>query len=415
MRVVRALRNQNYRRYFAANFVSNTGNSLHWLAQDWLVLRLSGSGIALGVTTGLQFLPILILVPYGGVLADRVAKRSLLQVTQLGMAMPSLMLGRVAIFGLAKVWMVYVLIAGFGIASALDAPARQSFVSEMVEREDLASAVGLNAMSENVARMLGPAIAGLFIGALGDDARACGWVTALNGLTYFLVILQLRRMDFNHLLSASPLPRVPGMLSRGLQYVRSRPDFVMVLMITLFVGAFSMSMQVTLALMATRVFNAGAGAFGPLGSALAVGSLAGAFLGAWRSAIRLRLMVLSGTGYGIAQIVAGLQPSYLAFACVAPVMGYLSMTAIYAANGFLQLASDPAMRGRVMAHYVMAFVGAVPVSSAAIGTVGEALGPRWALVGSGLVVLLGVGLALVTFKVVTRRRRLRETALVAAR
>ena len=258
------------------------------------------------------------LSPYAGVIADRFPKRVMLQLTQLGMAVSSLILGAIAISGHAQVWMVYLLAFTFGIASAFDVPARQSFVSEMVGPDDLTNAVGLNSAGFNIARLMGPAAAGLLIGLLGGGADASGWVILVNGLSYFAVILQLRRMDVRLLHTPEPVARAPGMLLEGMRYIRSQPKMLMILVLVFFAGTFGMNFQITSALMATQVFGKGAGEFGILGSALAVGSLCGALIAARRPHIRIRLLIFAATGFGVAEIVAGLLPSYLAFALLRP-------------------------------------------------------------------------------------------------
>jgi MFS family permease len=268
------------------------------------------------------------------------------------MAASSLALGALAVSGQAEVWMVYVLAFLFGIGAAFDGPARQSFTSEMVDRDDLTNAVGLNGAAFNLARLLGPASAGLLIALLGSGARAAGWVILLNGLSYFAVIWQLRRMDESLLHPAAIQPRSPGMLLDGVRYVRTQPTMLMVLVLVFFAGTFGMNFQITSALMATQVFDKGAGEFGVLGSAVAVGSLTGALLAARRPRIRLRLLLFAATGFGVAEIVAGLLPSYLTFALFAPVIGFFVITLLNSANATMQLAADPVYRGRVMALYM---------------------------------------------------------------
>ena len=400
----RALRNRNYRLYLAGSVVSNTGTWMQRVAQDWLVLSLPGTGgTELGITTGLQFLPVLLLAPYAGVVADRFPKRLLLQLTQLSMAVSSLLLGLIAVSGHAEVWMVYALSFAFGIGSAFDAPTRQSFVSEMVGRDDLTNAVGLNAASFNVARLMGPALAGLLIGLLGDGARASGWVILLNGVSYFAVIWQLRRMDERLLHTPEPRGRAPGQLREGLRYVRSQPKMVMILVLVFFAGTFGMNFQITSALMATQEFGKGAGEFGVLGSVLAVGSLSGALLAARRPRIRVRLLVLAATGFGVAEIVASVMPTYLAFACFAPVIGFCTITLLNSANATMQMESDPALRGRVMALYMTVVQGGTPIGSPVIGWIGEHLGARWTLSIGGALVLGGVALAVLVLHRMERR------------
>jgi len=394
----RALRNHNYRLYLAGNLVSNVGTWMQRVAQDWLVLSLPGTGgTQLGITTGLQFLPVLLLSPYAGVVADRFPKRIMLQLTQLGMALSSLALGVVAVSGHAEVWMVYALAFTFGVASAFDVPARQSFVSEMVGSEDLTNAVGLNSAVFNSARLLGPAAAGLLIGLLGGGAAASGWVILVNGVSYFAVILQLRRMDVRLLNSPVPRGREPGMLLEGVRYVRSQPKMLMILVLVFFAGTFGMNFQITSALMATQVFDKGAGEFGILGSALAIGSLSGALMAARRPHIRLRLLIFAATAFGVAEIVAGLLPSYLAFACFAPVIGFCTITLLNSCNATMQMSSDPVLRGRVMALYMTVVMGGTPLGAPVIGLIGEQFGARWTLIVGGVLVLVGVGLALIVF------------------
>jgi MFS family permease len=394
----RALHNPNYRRYALGSLISNTGTWMMRVAQDWLVLRLThGSGTALGITTGLQFLPVLLLSPYAGVVADRFSKRRLLQLTQLTMAVASLVLGLLAVAGAARVWEVYVIAFLFGIGSAFDAPARQSFVSEMVGPDDLTNAVGLNSATFNAARILGPAVAGLMIGALGGGAWATGWVILVNALSYGAVIWQLQHMDTALLRSPKPVARTPGMLIEGVRYIRSQPKMMAILVMVFFAGTFGMNFQITSALMATQVFGKGAGEFGILGSAMAVGSLTGALLAARRVRIRLRLVAGAAIGFGLAEIVAGLMPTYVAFALMCPVIGLCTLTMLNSANATMQLESEPALRGRVMALYMTIVMGGTPVGSPIIGWVGEHFGPRWTLLGGGLLTIVGVVLAVALF------------------
>ena len=368
------------------------------VAQDWLVLQLPGnSGTELGITTGLQFLPVLLLSPYAGVVADRFPKRRLLQVTQATMALASVVLGVIAVLGVAQTWQVYVIALLFGVGSAFDAPARQSFVSEMVGQDDLTNAVGLNSASFNAARILGPALAGLMIGALGGGVTATGWVILVNAASYGAVIGQLQRMDTSLLRTPEPRERTPGMLVEGVRYIRSQPKMIMILVMVFFAGTFGMNFQITSALMATEVFGKGAGEFGLLGSAMAVGSLTGALLAARRVRIRLRLLVAAALGFGVAEIVAGLLPTYLAFALFSPVIGFCTLTLLNSANATLQLESAPALRGRVMALYMTIVMGGTPLGSPIIGWVGQHLGARWSLVIGGVLTIAGVGLALAVY------------------
>jgi MFS family permease len=393
----RALSNRNYRLYAAGGVVSNTGTWMQRVAQDWLVLQLTGSGTALGITTGLQFLPMLLLSPYAGLIADRFPKRRLLQVTQLMMAGPALLLGLLAITGVVQTWHVYVLALAFGVGTAFDAPARQSFVSEMVSKDDLTNAVGLNSASFNLARIMGPALAGFMIAGLGGGAQATGWVIAINAVSYAAVVLALQRMRAGDLDTPVPQKRQKGMIRDGLRYIRSRPDIMMILAIVFFAGTFGLNFQMTSALMATEVFDKGASEYGILGTTMAVGSLAGALLAARRGIVRHRLVILAALAFGTAEVVAGLLPSYLAFALWTPVIGITALTMITAANTTIQLSVSPELRGRVMALYMMIFMGGTPIGSPIVGWVGETFGARWTLIGGGGMTILGTLLAVAVF------------------
>jgi MFS family permease len=394
----RALSNRNYRLYAAGGVVSNTGTWMQRVAQDWLVLQLTAnSGTALGITTGLQFLPILLLSPYAGLIADRFPKRRLLQVTQLMIAVPAAVLGVLALTGVAQAWHVYLLAFIFGIGTAFDGPARQAFVSEMVGPDDLTNAVGLNSASFNAARLVGPAVAGVLIAALGGGVEATGWVIVLNALSYSAVIFSLQRMRASELDSPDPAPRDKGMIRDGVRYVRSRPDIMLVLAIVFFTGTFGLNFQMTSALMATEVYHKGASEYGLLGTTMAVGSLSGALLAARRGRPRHRLVILAALSFGLAEIVAGLLPSYVTFAIWTPVLGLTALTMITAANATVQLSASPAFRGRVMALYMMIFMGGTPLGAPIVGWVGETFGARWTLVGGGALTILGTLLAVLLF------------------
>lgn len=406
----RALHNHNYRLYATGGVVSNTGTWMQRVAQDWLVVLLAtNDGTALGITTGLQFLPALLLSPYAGLVADRVPKQRLLQVTQSVMALTALLLGGLAVTGTVEVWHVYVLAFVFGTGSAFDAPARQSFVSEMVGPDDLSNAVGLNSASFNAARVAGPALAGLLIGAFGGGVTATGWVIVLNGLSYAAVLMALRAMVVEDLYTTPSVGRHKGMIRDGFRYLRGRPDLLMVLSVVFFAGTFGLNFQMTSALMSTQVFHKGATEYGLLGSAMAVGSLTGALMAARRTRIRLRLVAGAALLFGAVEIVAGLMPSYALYMAVVPLLGFTALTMITAANTTMQLATTPGLRGRVMALYLMVFLGGTPLGSPFIGWIGEQFGARWTLIGGGGLTILGV---LVSVAVFTRGRSMLQRRVV---
>ena len=337
----RALHNYNYRLYAAGGVVSNVGTWMQRVAQDWMVLQLTGnSGTAIGITTGLQFLPFLVLSPVAGLVADRMPKRRLLQITNVMMAAPALILGLLAVTGAAQIWHVYVLAFVLGVGAAFDAPARQSFVSEIVDPADLTNAVGLNSASFNAARIVGPALAGVLIAALGGGVTATGWVIFANALTYAAPILALQRLNTSALDPAVINPRQPGMIREGVRYVRNRPDLLLVLAVVFFTGTFGLNFQMTSALMATEVFDKGPREYGLLGTFMAVGSLTGALVAARRETVRHRLIIIAALTFGAVEIVAGAAPSYATFAIMTPLLGLSALTMITAANAFVQLHTD---------------------------------------------------------------------------
>ena len=302
----------------------------------WCCELTDGNGIALGIAIGLQFLPFLILSPVAGLVADRVPKVRLLQVTNFAMAVPALILGLLAVTGTAEVWQVLVLAAVLGTAAAFDAPARQAFVPELVDRDDLPNAVGLNSASFNAARVVGPAVAGVMIAALGGGAAATGWVMLINAVTYAAPILALRSIDPSRLDTPVVKPREPQMIRIGVRYVRSRPDLMLILAVVFFAGTFGLNFQMTSALMATQVFGKGPTEFGLLGTFMAVGSLTGALLAARRQVIRQRMVVGAALLFGVADIAAGLMPTYAAYAAITPLIGITALTMITSANAYIQ-------------------------------------------------------------------------------
>jgi MFS family permease len=403
----RALAHRNYRLYYTGGFVSNIGTWMQRIAQDWLVLLLSNnSGTALGITTGLQFLPILLLSPYAGAIADRFPKKRLLQIAQVMMAAPAVLLGVLAVTGLAQQWHVYAIALLFGIGTAFEAPVRQSFLAELVTHDDLPNAVGLNSASFNGGRIIGPGLAGLMIAALGSGVEATGVVILINAASYGAVLFALRGIRDLPEPDGPPPPR-RGMVVDGMRYVRSRPDLLLVLSVMFFVGTFGLNFQLTSALMATEVYGKGAGEYGVIGSIMALGSITGALLSARRQTVRLRLVLISAVVFGVAEIVIALMPTYLTFVLLTPVIGITALTTITAANTVMQLTVPAELRGRVMALYLMVFMGGTPLGSPLIGWVGEAFGARWSLIGGGL---MSIGGTLLCVALYVRARRLREAA-----
>jgi MFS family permease len=318
-------------------------------------------------------------------------------VSQTVLAATAGLLGILAITGWVAAWHVYVLAFVFGSAAAFDTPARQAFVNEMVPRDELPNAVALNSASFNLARMVGPAVAGLMIASLGSGVRATGWVILINAASYIAVLYSITLMRSADLAPVERLARAGGQIRDGLRYVRNRPDIMLVMAIVFSAGTFGLNFQMTTALMATRVYDKGAGEYGILGSILAVGSLAGALLAARRAVARQRLVVGAALAFGTAVIVAGLMPSYLTFALMLPICGITALTLITGANAFVQMATETQVRGRVMALYLAIFMGGTPVGAPLLGWVAEQYGARWTLVGGGALTIMGTLLAVAVF------------------
>ena len=406
----RSLRTRNYRLFATGQVVSLSGTWGQRVAQDWLVLDLSGnSGLALGITTGLQFLPVLLFGLYGGVLADRYDKRRLLLGAQAAMGVLALLLAALDLSGAVQLWHVYALAFGLGLASVVDTPVRQAFVSEMVDPDDLPNAVSLNSATFNSARIVGPALAGVAIAAVGT-----GWVFLANALSYVAVLAGLSAMRARELHPTARVEPARGQLREGLAYVRSRPDLLVPIVLVFMVGTFGLNFQLTLALVVREVFERGAGAYGLLSAFLAVGSLLGALASARRSGPpRQRTLFVAVLAFGLLEVAVGLAPTYAVMALLLVPTGVAVLTFTTTANSIVQLGSAPQVRGRVMALYVLVFLGGTPVGAPLIGAFAELFGPRSSIVLGGVVTALSGLLAAV---VMTRVRRLRiEPHLVRRR
>jgi MFS family permease len=408
----RSLHVRNYRRFAAGQIVSNTGTWMQRVAQDWLVLQLThNNGTALGITTGLQFLPMLLFGLWGGLIADRYPKRRLLFITQSTMGLQAILLGVLTLTHLATVWHVYTLAFVLGLVTAFDNPARQSFVVEIVGKEDLPNAVGLNSATFHAARVVGPAVAGLLINLVGT-----GPVFLINGASYLAVLAGLYSMREAELHPSEPVLRGRGQLKEGLRYVRHRSDLLLPIVVAGIVGTFGMNFQMTMALMAKSVFGKGAGAYGLLGTALAVGSLSGALFAASRARPSRRLLVGAAIAFGLLEVVCGLMPSYYSFMALLVPTGLVLIILNTTANSAVQMGAGPRMRGRVMALYMTVLLGGTPIGAPFIGWLADVAGPRWSLLGGGLVSALGVAVAALVLggRPVRRRLLLRRATAAAA-
>jgi MFS family permease len=380
------LRNRNYRLFATGQVVSNSGTWMQRVAQDWLILSLThGSGTALGITTGLQFLPLLLFGLYGGVLADRFPKRRILMITQAVMGALALLLGVLALTGTAQVWHVYALAFLLGVATVVDNPTRQTFAVEMVGPNDLSNAIALNSAIFNTARIVGPAIAGVLIAAIGT-----GPVFIVNAASFGAVLLGLYLMREDDLYVRDRVPRAKGQLREGLHYVRERRDLVMLLIIVFFVAAFGMNFQMTTALMSREVFHSGASSFGLASTMLAVGAVSGSLLAARRKRPRMRLMLVAAAFFGVLEIVSGVMPDYGLFLVMLIPTGVALLTFNTTANAVMQLSVPASMRGRVMGLYMLVFAGSSPIGAPLLGWLAEVFGPRSSLIIGGVVSVAAV-------------------------
>lgn len=382
---------RNYRLFWTGGFVSNIGTWMSRIAQDWLVLTIltAGSATALGLTTALQFLPVAVLAPYAGSLADRFSKRRVLMVTQASQAAIGLTLAGLVIGGVVELWHVYLLATLLGISAAFDGPARQAMAPEMVPNELIPNAVGLNTTSFHSARLIGPAVAGLTIAWWG-----VGPALLFNGLSFVAVLIALAMMDEREL-TPSPRAKAKGSVRAGLVYVRSRPDIMLLMFLVFMLGTFGLNFQVTNALMATEVFGVGAESYGVLSSIMAVGSLAAGLIAARRTRLRLRLIVGALAAFAASCLLLALAPGYGWFALLLVPAGFTSLTVMTVANASVQLATTPVMRGRVMALYQAIFLGGTPLGAPIIGWVGDVWGPRWTLVIGSVMCAIAVLVAVV--------------------
>ncbi|MFI1938472.1 MFS transporter [Streptomyces purpureus] len=387
-----SLRSRNYRLFASGQVVSNTGTWMQRIAQDWLVLSITGSASAVGITIALQFLPMLLFGLYGGVLADRLPKRPLLLFTQSAMGLAGLALAVLTLSGHVEVWHVYATAFVTGLVTVVDNPARQAFVAEMVGPKDLANAVSLNSANFQSARLVGPAVAGVLITAVGS-----GYAFLLNGLSFLAPVVGLLMMRTSELHKVERAPRGKGQLREGLKYVSAHPELIWPIVLVGFIGTFGFNFPIWLSAFVDDVFHGEASTYGLLNTLMAAGSLAGALLAARRGASRLRLLVGAAALFGLLEIVTAFAPSFWLFAALMVPIGMFGLTVNVTANSSVQMATDPAMRGRVMSLFMMVFTGGTPLGAPLFGWITDTYGPRVGFAAGGLISLAAavtVGLVL---------------------
>ena len=390
-RSVSSLSVPNYRRYFVGQVISVSGNWMQLVAQMWLILKLTNSGVAVGLTAGLQFAPILLLGAWGGLIADRFSKRRVLMITQPLMALPALALWALVAAGTVEPWMVYALVLVRGTVNAFDNPARQSFVIELVGAERVVNAVSLNSVIVQSARIIGPAAAGGVIALAG-----VGPCFALNALSFAAMLIALQRMDVSELRAA-------------LRYVSASPGLWIPLGMMVIVGTLTFNFQVLLPLLASQTWHGTAATYALLTAAMAVGSVAGALASGARGRVSPRILVVAATAFGAVELLAAMAPSLPLQALALVPLGTVSVTFSAGVNSTMQLNVTPAMRGRVMGLYSIVFLGSTPIGAPLVGWLAEIAGPRAGMALGGSAALAAAALATVAY----RGRRLPSDAGIA--
>lgn len=384
-RIFSSLRVPNFRLYFSGQVISLSGTWMQRLAQAWLVLELTDSGTALGVVSALQFLPLLLLGPLGGVLADRYDKRRVLYVTQAVPAVLAVILGLLITTNVVTVWMVYLLAVALGLVQVVDNPTRQTFIHEMVGADELTNAVSLNSVLVNVARVLGPSLAGALIVTVG--LAPCFYI---NAVSYSAVLIALALMNPDRLLRAPAQARRSGQLREGLRYVRNTPEVLVPLVMMAIVGTLAYEYQVVLPLLAKFTFGGDADTYATMTALSATGAVVGGLTTAAGGRKPATSLAWTAIVFGSIQLLTSMAPTLVVTYAIMVLLGAASIRFLALGNATLQLAAEPAMRGRVMALWAVAFLGSTPIGGPIVGWVGEYIGPRFAL-GMGGVATLASG------------------------
>ena len=398
--IFRSLTNRNYRLWAGGALVSNVGTWMQRIAQDWIVLTqlTHHNATAVGAVTALQFGPQVLMLPLTGYAADHFDRRKLLMATQTAMGVLALALGLLTVTGLVQLWQVYVFAFLLGCVTAFDSPARQTFVSELVGEADLSNAVALNSTSFNAARMLGPAVAGLLIAGVG-----CGWVFLINAASFAAVLASLALLRVEELHRGDAVRRGGG-LADGFRYIRGRPDLRAILLMLFLIGTFGLNFAIFISTMAVSVFHADAGTYGLLTSTMAIGSITGALLAARRARPHIAVLLGGAAVFGLGCAIAAMMPDELLFGAALIVVGIAAQTFTTSTLSLVQLTTEPAMRGRVMAIVLAIALGGTPIGAPIVGRVADSLGPRWAM---GIAAIAGIAAAAVAVRYLVKYRCLR--------
>jgi MFS family permease len=384
----RSMRTRNYRLYFYGQLISTTGTWMQSVALGWLVLRLTGSGFAVGLVTALQFVPMLLISTWGGVIADRFDKRQTLVATQSGMALCAAGLAAVTLSGSVQLWMLYLLTFCSGVFNAIDLPVRQAFVSEMVGKDDLPNAVSLNSAMFNTSRIIGPALGALVIKAF--DVGPC---FAFNAVSFAAVIAGLLMMREDELWPSRRVARAKGQIREGLRYVWASTELRSTILLLTVVGTLAFNFSVVLPVMAKFTFHGDAGTYGSLTALMGAGALVGALATASRLLPTPKLLAGSCLAFGLTMTIAAMAPTLLAERALMVVVGATSITFMATANSTFQLTSSPEMRGRVMALYGLVFLGSTPIGGPLIGWISQRFGPRFGMGIGGVATIVSAVVA----------------------
>ena len=388
--VFRSLRVFNYRLWAVGSLVSNVGTWMQRTAQDWLVLTqlTHHNASAVGTVMALQFGPQLLLLPWTGVAADRYNQRKLLMATQATSGLLALILGLLTVTGIVQLWHVYLLAFLSGCASAFDAPVRQTFVAELVGDGDLPNAVALNSTSFNAGRMVGPAAAGMAIATIGT-----GWAFLANGLSFIAVLTSLFFLRKSELRPNARARRSQGGFAEAIRYVWARPDLKAMLVMLFLIGTFGLNFPIFISTMAASVFHSDARGYGVLSSMMAIGTMSGALFAAGRKRLEFKSLLIGAAMFGLGCTLAAIAPGYWLFAAALVITGMAALTFTNTSNSLMQLSTEPAMRGRVMALRVAIALGGTPIGAPIVGWVADHLGPRWSLGVGALSGLLAAAVA----------------------
>jgi len=384
---------RNYRLYYIGQIISTSGTFMQSVAQAWLVLKLTNSGTALGITSALQYVPILFLGPYGGVIADRISKRKILYFTQSISGILALILGVLVVTNLVQVWMVYILAFCLGMVNVFDNPTRQTFYVELVGSENLRNAVTLYSTLVNLARIIGPAIAAVTIAVFG--LAPC---FIINGVSYVAVVIMLGMMRANELITTPPVPRAKGQIQEGFRYVVSSPIIGSTLLMMAIIGTLTYEFQVSLPLIAQFTFNGDASSYALLTASMGFGAAFGGIFFASRKGIQPYQVVSASLLFGLAVLGAAFMPSLLLTGLILVLVGIASINFSTLGNSILQLESSPQMRGRVMSFWSIAFLGSTTIGGPTVGWFAEIAGARWGLALGGIAALAAAVLGMFTLR-----------------